>query len=48
LAENLSIDEEDFEYMPSLEGAGGWGKANKVFGGGLTELLQKLNAALAA
>lgn len=48
LAQNLSIDEEDFEYIPSLEGAGGWGKANRVFDGKLKELLQQLNAALAA
>jgi type I restriction enzyme, R subunit len=48
LAANLSIDEEDFEYNPALEGAGGWGKANKVFDGNLKELLMELNAALAA
>lgn len=48
LAQNLSIDEEDFEFIPSLEGAGGWGKANKVFNGKLAELLSQLNAALAA
>lgn len=48
LAENLSIDEEDFEYIPALEGAGGWGKANKVFDGKLANLLQELNQALAA
>lgn len=48
LAQNLSIDEEDFEFSPSLEGAGGWGKANKVFGGNLKKLLQQVNEALAA
>jgi type I restriction enzyme R subunit len=48
LAQNLSIDEEDFEFIPSLEGAGGWGKANKVFDGKLKELIQQLNSALAA
>lgn len=48
LVENLSIDEEDFEVMPTLEGAGGWGKANKVFEGKLKELLHQLNEALAA
>jgi type I restriction enzyme R subunit len=48
LIENLSIDEEDFEIMPTLEGAGGWGKANKVFEGKLRELLSQLNEALAA
>jgi hypothetical protein len=34
--------------MPSLEGAGGWGKANMVFDGKLNDLLKQLNAALAA
>ncbi len=48
LVENLSIDEEDFEVMPTLEGAGGWGKANRVFEGKLKELLHQLNEALAA
>jgi type I restriction enzyme R subunit len=48
LAENLSIDQEDFEVIPALEGAGGWGKANKVFDGKLNELLHQLNQALAA
>ncbi|MFN9437243.1 MAG: type I restriction-modification enzyme R subunit C-terminal domain-containing protein [Planctomycetota bacterium] len=48
LAENLSIDQEDFEVIPALEGAGGWGKANKVFDGKLDELLHQLNQALAA
>ncbi|MEI8211929.1 MAG: hypothetical protein WCI02_07255 [Planctomycetota bacterium] len=36
------------EYIPALEGAGRWGKANKVFDGNLKELLIELNAALAA
>ena len=48
LAENLSIDREDFDIMPSLEGAGGWGKANSVFEGKLIDLLNDLNQAVAA
>jgi type I restriction enzyme R subunit len=48
LAQNLSIDEEDFEYIPSLEGAGGWGKADKIFDGRLREILKRLNEAVAA
>jgi type I restriction enzyme R subunit len=48
LVENLSIDEEDFEFIPALEGAGGWGKANRVFEGKLKELISQLNEALAA
>lgn len=47
LAENLSIDVEDFEYIPAFEGAGGWGKANIVFEGKLHLLIQEVNAALA-
>lgn len=48
LVANLSIDPEDFEVMPSLEGAGGWGRANKVFDGKLSELIQEINKAIAA
>ena len=48
LAENLSIDRDDFDVLPTLEGAGGWGKANKVFGGRLEELIRELNRAIAA
>ncbi len=48
LAANLSIERDDFDYIPILEGAGGWGKANKVFDGKLSELIQALNEALAA
>jgi type I restriction enzyme R subunit len=48
LAANLSIDRDDFDVIPILEGAGGWGKANKIFEGKLSELIQALNEALAA
>ena len=48
LVENLSIDPDDFDVLPTLEGAGGWGKANKVFGGRLEELIRELNQAIAA
>ena len=48
LAANLSIDREDFDVVPALEGAGGWGKANKVFSGRLIELIGELNKAIAA
>lgn len=48
LVANLSIDSEDFEIMPALEGAGGWGKANRVFEGKLDDLLREINKALAA
>lgn len=48
LVENLSIDRDDFDVLPTLEGAGGWGKANKVFGGKLEDLIKELNKAIAA
>ncbi len=45
---NLSIDKDDFDYIPTFEGAGGWGKANKVFDGKLEDLLRDINKAVAA
>jgi type I restriction enzyme R subunit len=48
LAENLSIDADDFDVIPSLEGAGGWGNANRAFEGKLEPMLQQFNEALAA
>ncbi len=48
LVANLSIDPEDFDIMPALEGAGGWGKANRIFDGKLDALLREINKAIAA
>ncbi|MFM7167890.1 MAG: type I restriction-modification enzyme R subunit C-terminal domain-containing protein [Planctomycetaceae bacterium] len=48
LAQNLSIDADDFDIIPSFEGAGGWGKANRVFEGNLELMLRQFNEALAA
>jgi type I restriction enzyme, R subunit len=48
LVVNLSIDQEDFDFIPALEGAGGWGKANKVFDGKLIDILKAINQAVAA
>lgn len=48
LAENLSIDRDDFGLMPSLEGAGGWKAADQAFFGQLGELLRAVNAMIAA
>jgi len=48
LAENLSIDADDFDVIPALEGAGGWGRANKASEGKLEEMLHHFNEALAA
>jgi type I restriction enzyme, R subunit len=48
LIENLAIAENDFEFMPVFERHGGLGKARKIFGDEFTELIKKLNEALAA
>jgi len=48
LVANLSIDREDFEAIPVLSDHGGWGRANRVFDGQLTELIQELNEELVA
>lgn len=48
LSENLSIDADDFDVIPALEGAGGWGRANKAFEGKLEDMLHHVNEALAA
>lgn len=47
LTENLSIDMDDFNVMPVLERAGGWGKANRVFEGRLVNIIESLNQAIA-
>eukprot|EP00456_Euglypha_rotunda_P013208 TRINITY_DN138_c2_g2_i3.p1 TRINITY_DN138_c2_g2~~TRINITY_DN138_c2_g2_i3.p1 ORF type:complete len:901 (-),score=266.54 TRINITY_DN138_c2_g2_i3:4435-7137(-) len=48
LVANLSIDPDDFDVMPALEGAGGWRRANQEFSGTLEELLKDINRAIAA
>ena len=48
LVMNLSIEQDDFDVIPGLEQAGGWGRANKVFDGKLDELLRDINKAVAA
>jgi type I restriction enzyme R subunit len=48
LIANLSIDEEDFENVPVLQVAGGWGNANRVFNSRLSNLLATINEAIAA
>src|SRR6266508_2421938 len=42
LVQNLSIEREDFEAIPVLSDHGGWGRANHVFEGQLSELLEEL------
>ena len=48
LVANLSIGREDFEDIPILNDAGGWGSASRAFGGELEKLVEELNAAMAA
>jgi type I restriction enzyme, R subunit len=48
LVANLSIDREDFNNVPVLLNRGGWGRANRVFDGDLTDLLDELNRELVA
>jgi type I restriction enzyme R subunit len=48
LVQNLSIEREDFEAIPVLSDHGGWGRANRVFQGQLSELLEELNKELVA
>ncbi len=48
LVANLSIERDDFEAIPVLSDHGGWGRANRVFDGQLTDLIEKLNEELVA
>jgi type I restriction enzyme, R subunit len=48
LAENLSIDRQDFDDMPIFVREGGWKPANDAFGGTLEGLLERINEAVAA
>jgi type I restriction enzyme R subunit len=48
LIENLSISKSDFEIMPIFTNYGGWGKADRVFGGKLPERIHQWNEAIAA
>lgn len=48
LIENLSISRDDFDDMPVFSHAGGWGKANREFGGSLDILVKQINEAIAA
>ena len=48
LVQNLSIDRADFEAVPVLSDHGGWGRANRVFGGQLEQLVADLNRELVA
>jgi type I restriction enzyme R subunit len=48
LVQNLSIEPNDFDIIPVLADRGGWGRANRTFGGHLAELLDELNMELVA
>jgi type I restriction enzyme R subunit len=48
LIANLSISKDDFDIIPLFANDGGWGKANRVFDGGLAVLILKWNAEIAA
>ena len=47
IAANLSIEREDFDYAPFAQN-GGLGKVHQVFGDRLNEILEEMNAVLAA
>ncbi|MFA5890961.1 MAG: type I restriction-modification enzyme R subunit C-terminal domain-containing protein [Actinomycetota bacterium] len=48
LIQNLTIDRDDFDNVPILANRGGWGRADSVFGGQLSELLAAVNKELVA
>ncbi|MBX3125533.1 MAG: DEAD/DEAH box helicase family protein [Polyangiaceae bacterium] len=48
LRANLSIDREDFEFVPIFTREGGWPVVHKVFGDDIDELIHRLNEAIAA
>lgn len=48
LVTNLSIDEEDFDLTPLLQGRGGKARAKNVFKGGLGTLVEELNRIVVA
>jgi type I restriction enzyme R subunit len=47
LVKNLSIGRDDFDCIPVFSSAGGWGRADRVFGGTLPQLILRLNEAVA-
>jgi type I restriction enzyme, R subunit len=48
LVVSLTIERTDFDIIPILSDAGGWGGANRVFEGKLQDLIADLNQAIAA
>jgi type I restriction enzyme, R subunit len=48
LVANLTVDEDDFDNVPVLQTAGGWGNADRAFNGKLSAFLKSFNEAIAA
>ena len=48
LAENLTVERDDFEAVPVFADVGGWRRADRDFGGALAEILRLCNEAIAA
>ena len=48
LIANLTIDKDDFEFVPIFTRDGGWSQANKAFDGILGDFIHELNKAMAA
>jgi type I restriction enzyme R subunit len=48
LVANLSIEQDDFTYIPILSDPGGWGRANRDFNGDLISMINTLNRELVA
>jgi len=47
LIKNLAIEKRDFEKIPIFARQGGWGRANKEFGGNIDKLLKRINEEVA-
>ena len=47
LIQNLSVSRADFEVIPVFADRGGWGPANRAFGGNLEDLIRQINEAVA-
>jgi type I restriction enzyme R subunit len=47
LTENLTIEPDDFDALPVFNRVGGWGRADKVFAGQLSQLISRFNEAVA-
>src|SRR5262249_44499456 len=45
---SLTLDRDDFDNVPVLLDAGGWGRASRAFDGELERLIQEINVAMAA